>query len=243
MDTDETTTLQEHFFSYIFHEMRTPLTVIHSYAQLLQAKLPVTPELQSVRNMAATIVNQGDEIVEMIEELLEASRLPLGNLNLDLVELDLVGLLGALVEQLPEKIQKTLEWPAPSSIDSESYPEIIVKGDAPRLTRTFRSILEFAAQLGTAISIQFVPATPTQVLQIKIAIKGLIKGFSKEEAAQLFDLYRPIRESTHPKLYRAGNLDISLYVARGLLENHKGTLVYDQELPGFIVTLPQPQEL
>lgn len=241
MDTDESTTLQEQFFSYIFHEMRTPLTVIHSYAQLLQAKLPVTPELQSVRNMAATIVSQGDEIVEMIEELLEASRLPLGNLKLDLVELDLVGLLSALVEQLPEKIQTKLEWLAPSLTTAENYPEIIVTGDAPRLTRAFRAILEFAAQLGTSISIQVVPAEPAQALQVKIAIKELTKGFSKEEAAQLFDLYRPIRESSHSKLYRAGNLDISLYIARGLLENHKGTLVYDLELPGFIVTLPQPK--
>jgi len=96
--------LREQFFSYIFHELRTPLTVIHSYAQILAAKLPGTPEFNSQRRISEQMINQGDEMVDMIEELLEASRIPLGRLNLDLAEINFQEFLENLVERLAETV-------------------------------------------------------------------------------------------------------------------------------------------
>lgn len=230
-DQSEEDSLREQFFSYIFHELRTPLTVIHSYAQILTTKLPQTPEFNSQRRISELMVNQGDEMVDMIEELLEASRIPLGRLNLDLVEHNLQELLEGLVERLKEAEGKEINWQAPG----RSYT---VLADGSRLERALKSVLNFILQENEKAEIRLEEDPAASQVRLVIPAPGL--QLTPEQATELFDLYRPIRREQpfQTDLPRAGSLDISLYVARGLVEGHGGILDYSQELPGFVLTLP-----
>ncbi len=223
--------LREQFFSYIFHELRTPLTVIHSYAQILAARLPGTPEFNSQRRISEQMINQGDEIVEMIEELLEASRIPLGRLNLDLAEQNFQELVESLVERLKEAEGKEIDWQAPSE-------PFTVLADGPRLERALKSVLTFVLQANEKAEIRLEPDPAGE--KVRVLIPAPNPPLTPEQARELFDLYRPIRREQpfQTDIPKAGSLDISLYVARGLVEGHGGTLDYSQELPGFIMTLP-----
>jgi K+-sensing histidine kinase KdpD len=223
--------LREQFFSYIFHELRTPLTVIHSYAQILAAKLPGTPEFNSQRRISEQMINQGDEMVEMIEELLEASRIPLGRLNLDLAEINFQEFLENLVERLAETEGKDIAWQTPDQ-------NLTVLADGPRLERAVRAVLTFVLQANESAEIRVELDETRSQVQLLMPLPNPL--LSPEQAKVLFDLYRPIlREQPFQlDIPKAGGLDIGLYVARGLVEGHKGTLVYSEELPGFIMTLP-----
>jgi K+-sensing histidine kinase KdpD len=227
----EEDSLREQFFSYIFHELRTPLTVIHSYAQILNTKLPQTPEFNSHRRISEQMVIQGDEMVDMIEELLEASRIPLGRLNLDLVEQNLQELLEGLAERLKEGESKEISWQAPAR-------PCTVLADGARLERAMKSVLNFTLQTEEKAEIRLEEDPAASQVRLLIPTPGL--KLTPAQVGGLFDLYRPIRgESPYQSaIPKAGSLDISLYVARGLVEGHGGTLVYAQELPGFIMTLP-----
>jgi K+-sensing histidine kinase KdpD len=227
----EEDSLREQFFSYIFHELRTPLTVIHSYAQILNTKLPQTPEFNSQRRISEQMVIQGDEMVDMIEELLEASRIPLGRLNLDLVEQNLQELLEGLVERLKEGESKEINWQAPAQTCT-------VLADGARLERALKAVLNFTLQTGEKAEILLEEDPAASQVKLLIPVSGL--KLTPAQVEGLFDLYRPVRvESPYQSaIPKAGGLDISLYVARGLVEGHGGTLNYSQELPGFIMTLP-----
>lgn len=223
--------LREQFFSYIFHELRTPLTVIHSYAQILATRLPDTSEFNSQRRISEQMINQGDEMVEMIEELLEASRIPLGRLNLDLAEQNFQELLESLVERLKESEGKEIEFQAPAR-------PFTVLADGPRLERALKAVLIFVLQANekAEIRLELDPAGE----EVKLFFPASNPPLTPEQVNELFDLYRPIRREQpfQTDIPKAGSLDISLYVARGLVEGHGGTLDYSQELPGFVLTLP-----
>ncbi len=224
--------LRDRFFSYIFHELRTPLTVIHSYAQILQIKLPNSPEYASQRRITEQMVGQGDEMVEMIEELLEASRIPLGRLNLDLVGYDFAELLEGLLEHLKPAYRELLTW------ETLSGP-IPVLAEGPRLERALAATINFACQANDAQPLHFWLQRNNQGHQLQIFIPTPHWQPTEAEAAELFDLYRPVREDNSVRnILRAGKLDISLFVARGLIEGHLGSLVFDHALPGFVVSLP-----
>ena len=228
--------LREQFFSYIFHELRTPLTVIHSYAQILAARLPSTPEFNSQRRISEQMINQGDEMVEMIEELLEASRIPLGRLNLDLAEQNFQELLEGLVERLKEGGGKEIEWQAP-------VQPFTVLADGPRLERALKSVLSFVLQANEKAEIRLEPDLAGKT--VRLLIPAANPPLTPEQVKELFDLYRPIRRDQpfQTDIPKAGSLDISLYVARGLVEGHGGTLDYSRELPGFIMTMPLSDSL
>ena len=84
------------------------------------------------------------------------------------------------------------------------------------------------------------PSLELLASQVRLLIPAPGLQLSPEQAAELFDLYRPIRREQpfQSDLPKAGSLDISLYVARGLVEGHGGKLDYSEELPGFVLTLP-----
>lgn len=222
--------LQERFFSYIFHELRTPLTVMHSYAQILQTKLPPTPEFNVQRRVTENIVTQGDEMVEMIEELLEAIRIPLGRLNLDFIEYDLVDVVAGLLERLPTNDQERVTWQPPGQ-------NVPVLAESQRLERAIQAVLEYALQTNEQVVIEM--ERDEEQNEVTLAFPLPFMKLSLEEAQTLFDLYRAVRHAQPLAAnLKAGKLDISLYVARGLLQGHRGSLVYDLALPGFIIKLP-----
>ncbi len=231
--TDQEDLLRERFFSYIFHELRTPLTVIHSYAQILHSRLPSGPEFDKQRRVSEQIVSQGDELVEMLEELLEATRIPLGRLNLDLVEYDLGELMEALLEHLTPAERERVVWTRPD----QALP---VLAEGPRLERALAAVLEFSLGVTTErieLALQIDPLAGR--LSLFVPTPGWV--LPTADNADLFDMYRPLNQNRSGLLNypKAGNLDISLFVARGVIEGHKGTLTYGLEpLPGFTIILP-----
>ncbi|HEX2912632.1 MAG TPA: HAMP domain-containing sensor histidine kinase [Chloroflexia bacterium] len=227
--------LRDLFFSYIFHELRTPLTVIHSYAQILQSRLPATSEFSSQRHVSEQIVLQGDEVVEMIEELLEAGRIPIGRLNLDLVEYDLVELIDGLLERLPPEERERVHWQAPGEY-------IPVMAEGPRLERAILAVLRFALQVTGEVNFTATLDKTNHTVTLTVPTPGW--NISPAEVEVLFDLYRPVRreEPMQMDTPKAGPLDISLFVAHGLIEGHKGRLIFDLKMPAFVVQLPVAAE-
>ena len=219
--------LRARFLSYIFHELRNPLTVIHSYAQILQTRLPNTPEFSSQRQVSEQIVVQGEELVAMFEELLEAARIPLNRLRLDAIECNLIELLDNLVEGLSQTDRERLDWQLPTIT-------VPVLAEAPRLERAIRSLLSFVLQICERTKFEL-SCDKNNVL---VSLATPDWAISDKQAASLFDMYRAIRQDSFDESVKAGKLDISLFVARGIIESHGGTLTYKSNPSSFVISLP-----
>lgn len=219
--------LRARFLSYIFHELRNPLTVIHSYAQILQTRLPNTPEFSSQRRVSEQMVAQGEELVAMFEELLEAARIPLNRLRLDTIECNLIELLDNFVEGLSQIDRERLDWQLPTII-------VPVLAEAPRLERAIKSIVSFVLQVCKRTKFEL--SCDKANVWLSLATPDWV--ISDEQAASLFDMYRAIRQDSFDESLKAGKLDISLFVARGIIESHGGTLTYESSPPSFVISLP-----
>jgi len=226
--------LPERFLSYVFHELRTPLTVVHSYAQIALDKLPAEAEFDNLRGIMQKMVEHGDQTVDMIEELLDTIRLPLGRLNLDRVELEINQLLEEVLERLP------VEWQAKVTLVC-SCDTAQVRVDAPRLQQALHNLIDFAlceqVVRGHAPSARVECYADSIARRLKLELIVPDLELSQQEQQDLFDLYRPIKKSK-ALLTKVGPLDIGLYLALGLIEAHEGQLVYSNSLPGFKIELP-----
>ncbi len=229
---EEEKQLYERFLSYAFHELRTPLTVVHSYAQLALDKLPAGPDFNNLRRIMSRMIGQSEVTVDMIEELLESVRIPIGRLNLDLTETEANQFVEGAIEHLGD------EW-RPLVSFSPCNP-LQIQADLPRLEKALGVLLKFSLGeqnvrgASQGVNLKASEANPkTLVLELKAP--GL--NLNRSEQQDLFDLYRPIRER-ETALSPAGPLDIGLFVAHGVVKAHKGKLKFLEDLPGFILELP-----
>ncbi len=232
---DVTSLLSERFLSYVFHELRTPLTVVHSYAQIAFDKLPASPEFDNLRRIMGRMINQGEETVEMIEELLEAMRIPLNHLNLDPAEIELKQLIETTLEHLSDENRSGVQV---SLIEQSLH----IRVDQPRLERALITLINFIfdTQKSSDNSPQLLLSCYQNLENNRLILQLKSPGLqvSEEEQAFLFDLYRPIHREILNTDTKAGPLDIGLYVAHGIIAAHAGSLRYQSDLPGFVIELP-----
>lgn len=216
------------FLNYSFHELRTPLTVVYSCAQLLSDKLPDSPEFSRLRRIVAQMLDQSEEMVAMLEEFLEASRLRAKKMQLDLSEIELGELCQQTLSHLTEAQQARIRIEEPTE-------RMTLQGDGTRLELSLAMVLSLA-----------VKATPTDNLvdlrlnrndQDGFLIDILTPGLqiSDEEREKLFDFNFPLQFGYSD--LRAGRSGVGLFIAQGIIEAHGGSLEFDPNLPGFKIKL------
>ena len=223
--------LQSRLLSFIGHELRTPLSVMYSYAQIIRDKLPDTPEFARLRTMADKSVAQGDTIVAMIEEVLDASRLQQSRLSLDLNDTDLA----VLVEHA--LLHLDLADPARiACLGCTSATPFVVIADEQRLERTLLTLLAMGIaatdllRRHQQIVFDSTDPRPDAVLQLRQADESVIFDIylpsvevADEQWSRLFDLTYAVNSAQTPTTH-AGAIGLGLYVAHGVVALHGGHL-------------------
>jgi PAS domain S-box-containing protein len=227
---------REAFMAIAAHELKAPLAAIVGYAQLLQRRIMHGDTLKSrdLRGLR-TIVEQGQRLTDMVDLLLDSSRIEAGQLTIECAPLDLCALVRRVTQTVRETLkQRTLELHCPDM-------PLIVAGDMPRLEQVVQNLLQNA--------IKYSPAGgPVTVLleqvddQARILISD--RGIGIPEAA---------REQIFERFYRANNVDpehingmgIGLYVVKDIVAQHGGQIEVASEVGAgstFTVWLPLAQD-
>jgi signal transduction histidine kinase len=225
----EANRLKTEFVTVVTHELRSPLTSITGYLDLL---LEEGSEGAEARETYLQIVKRNaDRLLELINDLLDIARLEAGKLELKRMPLDLEGLIqevsGALRPQIEGKGQHLhLDLAA-------SLP--VVTGDPERLTQILLNLISNALKYtpqGGSITV----VTRAARAGVCIAVQDTGIGLSSEEQQQLFTRFF---RAQHPLAREAGGTGLGLAIA--LVELHGGTLTV-VSAPGqgstFNVTLP-----
>jgi signal transduction histidine kinase len=233
----EANRLKTEFVTVVTHELRSPLTAIVGYVDLLlEAE---GREAAATREAYLQIVKRNtDRLQELINDLLDIARLEAGKLELQRSPLDLEGLIqevsGALRPQIEAKDQQLrLDLGA-------SLP--VVTGDPERFTQILLNLVSNAHKYtpqGGSITI----ATRAERAGVCIAVQDTGIGLSSEEQQQLFTKFF---RAQHPLVREAGGTGLGLAIARALVELHGGTLTVvsaPDQGSSFNVTLPAAHEL
>lgn len=227
----QTNRIKDEFLAVLSHELRSPLNPILGWSKLLQSrKLNETKTAQAL----ATIERNAKLQSELIEDLLDVSRILQGKLSLNIHPVDLALTVEAAIETVSlAAIAKGIE--IQTRLDSQMGP---VLGDSSRLQQVVWNLVSNA--------VKFSPAGGRVEVRLtgvgdwaKITVTDTGIGINPEFLPYVFDYFRQEDGATTRKF---GGLGLGLAIVRHLVELHGGTVQADSLGEGqgatFTVRLP-----
>jgi PAS domain S-box-containing protein len=227
-EAQEAARAREEFVSLVSHELKTPLTVIKGYIQVMERYLN-KPEWEHERIMTTRerLSTQVTRLELLVSDILDVSRMQRGRLDLNVVpDTDLV----ALAKQVVERFDDALE--------RRPNHEMLVHSDGPvhgcwdplRLDQVFSNLLSNALKYspdGGPIDV-FIRRGDTDVT-IDIRDHGV--GISDEEQAVLF---QPFQRGAAASRGISGT-GLGLYITKQIIEQHGGSISVSS-IPGAATT-------
>jgi signal transduction histidine kinase len=222
---------KDEFLAMLAHELRNPLAPIRTAVQLLRLRELTEPQRRRARDV---IERQVEHLVNLIDDLLDVSRITRGKITLQREPV----FLGAIVARALETARPAIDANE-HSLELDLPDELIsVEGDQTRLVQVIANILHNAAKfMDPGGRIRLTARRDGHDAVIRIADSGI--GIAPEQMPKIFELFTQV----HSKTERAeGGLGIGLALVRQLTEMHGGTVTVHSEGVGrgaeFTVRLP-----
>lgn len=198
----------------ISHDLRTPLTVVLGHAQILSMALSgARRRTASRRESAEAIILAGRQMNDMIRDLVDSARMEAGQLELNRASLDLP----LLVRQVKDRLAGVME--AERIKVSASAGDCHVFADANRVERILLNLLTNALKYSdpdTDVTVT-IERREGDVLT-SVSDKG--QGIAEEDLPKLFQKFGRTRQGRS----RRDSLGLGLYITRGLVEAHGGSI-------------------
>ena len=231
IEAEEANRVKDEFLSTLSHELRTPLTAIMGWSNLL---LHGDVDQSKHRQAIETIARNANSQCQLIDDLLEVSRIITGKLRLDFVGCELQ----PVVQAAAESLRPTAEAKGVKLRLSLTPNLGMVMGDRERLQQVVWNLVSNA--------VKFTPAGGEVTVRLdrinshlEISVRDTGAGIHSDFLPHVFDRFRQADGSTT----RAhGGLGLGLAIVRHLVELHGGEAVADSSGVGkgstFIVRLP-----
>ncbi|WP_404785925.1 ATP-binding protein [Altericista sp. CCNU0014] len=223
--------IKDEFLAVLSHELRTPLNPILGWAKLLQSgKLNAAKAAEAI----ITIERNAKLQSELIEDLLDISRILRGKLSLTVVPVNLAATIAAAIETVSLAANaKSIE------VIADLNPEVgRVSGDATRLQQVVWNLLSNAVKFtppGGQVAVRLARVEN----QALISVSDTGKGIHPDFMPHVFDHFRQEDGATTRKF---GGLGLGLAIARQIVELHGGTVCAESQGEGlgstFSVRLP-----
>ncbi len=249
---------KDEFLATLSHELRTPLNAILGWASLLRSQNVDASLMQMAFD---TIERNARTQAQLVDDLLDVSRIITGKLSLDHRVLDFNDVISNAIGSLHPQIEaKKLV------LQRANNEPLFVCGDVARLQQVVGNLLSNAIKftpegggifVTAQIQEQLPVAAPAQVLEatmatrqevqavegqvswVELAVRDTGQGIEKEFLPHVFDRFRQADGST---TRRHGGLGIGLAIVRHLVQAHQGTIEAHSDGPGlgaaFWVRLP-----
>jgi signal transduction histidine kinase len=226
--------MKDEFLATLSHELRTPLNAVLGWAVTLRtAKL----EGDTAARALEIIERNARAQSQLIEDLLDTSRITTGKLRLDVRLVDLVPIVeGALDAMRPGAQAKSIQLAA--KLDRSVGP---VYGDADRLRQVVLNLLTNAIKFTGAGGTVDVSLTGAAAAQAEIIVTDTGQGIAPDVLPFVFERFR---QGDSSSTRAQGGLGIGLALVKSLTELHGGTVVAESPGAGrgatFRVRLPLP---
>jgi signal transduction histidine kinase len=224
--------IRENFLSMAAHELKTPVTSLRGFAQLLVRRLDLQKELEPARLRQAleTINQQSERLLRLIIRLLDLSKLEAGRLELEPEITDLT----ALLERLVEGLRATTErHTVIMNLPTEPVQALI---DPLRIEQAVTNLVDNAIKYspeGGLIDLTLTPLPAQQLVQLKVKDQGV--GIPVEHREHIFEQFY---QAQHRGFAGIG---MGLYITRQIIELHGGQIEVEYPDEGgtcFVVLLP-----
>jgi signal transduction histidine kinase len=230
IDAEAANRSKDDFLSIVSHELRTPLTAVLGWASMLRkGGLDVPRTTRAVDAICSNATRQA----QLIDELLDVSRLVGGRAVFELRDIDLRDTLRGVVEAvMPVAEAKGIE------VCLGAHPTVPVTADPRRLEQVFLNLLTNAVKFTPPGGRVAINATICgAAVEIRVTDTG--SGIDTEFLPFVFDRFR---QGADRDAHGEGGLGLGLFIARQLVEGQGGTIRAESTGSGqgstFVVTLP-----
>lgn len=227
--------LKDDFVSSVSHELRSPLSAISGYVELLQSK-PLDQIAPERREKALGIIQESTvRLTHFINDILDLAKLKSGHIelrrksvNLRKMADDLVGLFHPLLEK--KGIQCVVDIPSqmpPLSADEEKVRQV--------LTNLLSNALKFTPS-GGKITIK----ARNQTEFVEVAVQDTGAGIPEEAREAVFERFKQLKNAKDIGAGQKGT-GLGLAIAKGNVEAHGGNIWLESEVgkgTTFYFTLP-----
>jgi len=230
IEAEEASRLKDEFLATVSHELRTPLNAMLGWAQMLRAG--TVPDDRRERALE-TIERNARSQTQLIDDLLDMSRILAGKLRLEVEPLDVGVIVGAALDSIrPTAHAKGIR--IQPTLDSSG----VVMGDPNRLQQVVWNLLTNAVKFTPKGGrVQVVVQCVDSSVDLSVADTG--QGISAEFLPHVFERFRQA-EGGASRL--KGGLGLGLSIVRQLVEMHGGTIAASSDGEGkgasFTVRLP-----
>ncbi|MBW4663865.1 MAG: PAS domain S-box protein [Chroococcus sp. CMT-3BRIN-NPC107] len=233
----EAARLKSQFLATMSHELRTPMNSVIGFAQVLLRQRTANLSLAQA-DMVERILNNGKNLLALINDILDLSKIEAGRLELKPEEFDLTQLIATTIAELrPLAEQKQLPLQLYSRLDNP-----IVVNDSTRSRQILVNLLSNAIKFTDTGSVE-ITASEINPAQVLISVKDTGIGIPESEVEHIFEEFRQVDQTT---TRQHGGTGLGLAITRSLVQMMKGSISVESKLgqgSTFHVCLPRKIEV
>jgi len=220
---EESTKLKESFLANMSHEIRTPMNAIIGFSDILSKR----PLGDQEREYVQTIKTAGENLVNIINDILDISKIEAGMMAFEEVTFSVKEMFKSLHVMLMAKAkEKHLEL---MFVCDEDMPEILL-GDPTRLTQIIINLagnaIKFTQAGSVVVHAKVLKNNPAENAILEFSIQDTGIGILPDKLVHIFERFRQAESNTTRKY---GGTGLGLSIAKQLVELQGGTLTVTSE--------------
>jgi len=228
---EESVRMRDEFLSVAAHELKTPVTSLLLQTQLMARRLNRTGTLdaEATKRAIAMVEEQTQKISDLVNRLLDVSRVANGRLALERSDASIGRLVFGAVER-----SRLL---APNRRFDLVAPETLIANvDAMRLEQVVTNLLDNAVKYSVEGPIEVTVSQPDPT-RVRIVVRDYGPGVPEAKRSSLFDQFYQAEARSHQ-----GGMGLGLYISEQIVQLHGGELTAEFPPEGgseFVVNLPR----
>lgn len=208
--------LQKEIIANVSHDLRTPLALIYSNAELIHD----FPE-DDINIHSQTIMDETLRLTTLVNDILDISNNNKQNLNLELVQYNLTQDLDITVKRVQNLVRND-----GFTINFTYDEEVMVKADQSKITQVFYNLLINAINYSTDELVINVKQTVVDH-KVRVEIQDFGEGIAEKDIPYIYDRYYKV-DKNHVRPITGSGLGLS--IVKSILELHQATFGVDSEI-------------
>ena len=217
----------------VAHDLRTPLTSIIGYLELLSISDGMSPDMQ--KKYIDIAFAKSKRLQQLIEDLFSFTKLGGGKVALKIGRVDIVRLLNQLLEEFyPSFLAQNLSYELTSNV-----PAKVISADSNLLARLFDNLINNAIKYGADGKRVIVRIDAGEDV-VTVRVKNFGYVIPEDEVGQIFNRFYRVDQSRTSSVSGSG---LGLAIAKNIVDMHGGTIGVTSDLNGTVFTVKLKTEL
>ena len=211
----------------IAHDLKTPLTSIIGYLELLSGgKVELSPDME--KKYLKIAYNKSKRLEQLIADLFSFTKLSYGRITMKVGYVDIVKLLSQLLEEFyPNFSEAGVSYELRSNVDS-----LEIAADGSLIARVFENLIGNAIKYGAEgkkVIVRVSAEPQNDAVEVKVINFGYV--IPEKDLPQIFEKFYRVDQARSTK---TGGTGLGLAIAKEIVEMHGGSITASSDLSGTV---------